>query len=94
MANNPASELIKFGQSVWYDNISREILQNGELARYIAEWGVRGLTSNPSIFDKAIGDSDIYDAQIAELSKTLNSPDEIYEELAVADIAEAAEVAC
>lgn len=89
---NPAQELIKFGQSIWYDNISRDILKNGELKRLIAEWGIRGITSNPSIFEKAIASSSLYDSQIAELSKTTNSSDEIFERLALQDIAEAADI--
>lgn len=89
---NPAQELIKLGQSIWYDNISRDILKNGELKRLIAEWGVRGITSNPSIFEKAITSSSLYDLQIAQLSKTIKSADQIFEELALEDIAEAADI--
>lgn len=89
---NPAQELIKFGQSIWYDNISRDILKNGELKRLIAEWGVRGITSNPSIFEKAIASSSLYDSQIAELAKTISSTDIIFEKLALEDIAEAADI--
>lgn len=89
---NPAQELVKFGQSVWYDNISRDLLEKGELKRFIQEWGVRGLTSNPTIFDKAISNSSIYDAQIAQLREKKLSPDQVFEELALVDIAQAADL--
>ena len=90
--SNPAEKLHSFGQSVWYDNISREILRNGELKRLIAEWGVRGLTSNPTIFDNAISKGSFYDEQIAELKAKNLSTDQVFEELAIADIAEAADL--
>ncbi len=67
MSKNAAQQLIDFGQSLWYDNISRELLDNGEIQRMIDEWGVRGMTSNPTIFDNAISKSDIYDSQISAL---------------------------
>lgn len=89
--SNPAQQLIKFGQSVWYDNISRELLDSGELKKMIAEWGVRGLTSNPTIFDNAISKSNTYDAQIQQL-KGLGSPDKIFEELALKDLQDAADL--
>ena len=89
---NPAQQLIKFGQSLWYDNISRDIIDNGELKRMIAEWGVRGLTSNPTIFDQAISKSALYDGIIGEGKKKGLSPDKIFEELSAADIAAAADL--
>ena len=92
MAGNPAQDLIKFGQSVWYDNISREMLEKGELKRLIAEWGVRGLTSNPTIFDKAISSGSSYDSQINELKPKKLTPDAVFEELALKDIAAAADL--
>src|SRR3546814_17903085 len=54
------------GQSLWLDNITREILDDGTLQRYIDEYGIPGLTSNPTIFDQEIGDSSAYDAGIRE----------------------------
>src|SRR3546814_11757494 len=54
------------GQSLWLDNITREILDDGTLQRYIDEYGITGLTSNPTIFDHAISDSSAYDAGIRE----------------------------
>ena len=61
---NPLRELNEYGQSVWLDFVSRELLQSGGLARLIADDGVRGVTSNPSIFEKAIGHGDDYDELI------------------------------
>lgn len=89
---NPAQELIKLGQSIWYDNISRELVTSGELKRLVSEWGVRGLTSNPTIFDKAISSGTMYDSQISELAKKNLGPDKAFEEIAVQDIAAAADV--
>ena len=89
---NSAQKLITHGQSLWYDNISRDIIDNGELKRMIAEWGVRGLTSNPTIFDQAISKSSLYDGVIAEGKKRGSTPDKIFEEIAVADIAAAADL--
>jgi len=89
---NPAQELVKYGQSVWYDNISRDLLETGELKKLIQEWGVRGLTSNPTIFDKAVSSSNIYDGQIAQLRSKKLSPDQVFEELALVDIGQAADL--
>ena len=61
---NPLLEIQKFGQSAWLDYIHRDDLENGDLQRRIDEEGVLGVTSNPSIFQKAIGDSDTYDDAI------------------------------
>jgi transaldolase len=83
---NPLIELHAYGQSFWYDNIRRQFLQDGTLQRLIAEDGLRGMTSNPSIFEKAIGHSDDYDAQIRELVAQGADVDAIYEALALADI--------
>ena len=92
MADNPATQLINFGQSVWYDNISREILNNGELKSYIENWGVRGLTSNPTIFDNAISSTDQYDISLKQLSPSDKTPEAAFEALAVEDIADAADL--
>ena len=92
MAMNPAQQLFKCGTSVWYDNISRELLQNGELKRMIEEWGVRGLTSNPTIFENALKNSNIYDSSIATLKASNPSAEQVFEELAIQDIAEAADL--
>ena len=89
---NSAQKLHELGQSVWYDNISRDLLQNGELARMICEWGVRGLTSNPTIFDQAISKSSVYDQTISILKTKHQTPDSVFEELALEDIAAAADL--
>ncbi len=89
---NPAQKLINFGQSVWYDNISREIIKNGELARLIREWGVRGITSNPTIFDQAISKGTAYNEQIASLKNKNLSIDEMFIQIALQDISEAADM--
>ncbi len=91
MSKNAAQQLIDYGQSLWYDNISREILGNGEITRMIAEWGVRGMTSNPTIFDQAISGGSSYDPQIAELKAKGLSPEQAFEEIAVQDIGAAAD---
>ncbi len=69
---NPLKKLQQRGQSIWLDNIRRQLLTSGELARYISDLAVTGLTSNPSIFEKAIGGSDDYDQAIASWQKILH----------------------
>lgn len=83
---NPLVELHAFGQSFWYDNIRRKFLDEGVLKKLIEDDGLRGLTSNPSIFQKAIGDSDDYDHQIKSLVAEGANTTEIYEALVLADI--------
>ena len=85
------------GQSLWLDNITRTMLGDGTLEGYIEELSVTGLTSNPSIFDKAISDGDTYNEQIAEVSAAAeagegvgaNSDEKVFFELAVADLQDA-----
>ncbi|MCS6843819.1 MAG: transaldolase [Caldilineales bacterium] len=91
---NPLLELQKYGQSIWYDNIERRLLTGGGLARMIAEDGVTGLTSNPTIFEKAIGGSRDYDEAIAALAAQGRSVEHIYEALAIEDIRQAADLLC
>jgi transaldolase len=90
---NPLRELERFGQSVWYDSLRRGILASGELARYVAEDGLKGLTTNPAIYEKAIGSSGDYDAELARL---LTDGDldakAVYETLAIHDIQAAADL--
>ncbi|MDB5350221.1 MAG: glucose-6-phosphate isomerase [Planctomycetota bacterium] len=86
---SPIAELQALGQSVWLDNISREILNNGELKRLIAEDGLQGVTSNPTIFDKAISQSADYDDAIKTAVTAGGDADAIYQALTVADIQEA-----
>jgi len=83
---NPVQRLAELGQSVWYDNISRAVLEDGSLARLIADGEVHGVTSNPSIFEKAIGGGSGYDADIRRLKAEGKGADQIYEALAIGDI--------
>jgi transaldolase/glucose-6-phosphate isomerase len=90
--SNPLKELHRFGVSVWYDNVSRELINSGELKRLIDEDGLRGLTSNPTIFEKAIGSSNAYDEAIGRAAKEGKTPSEIFETIAVEDIRAAADL--
>ena len=74
------------GQSIWYDNIERKLLENGELAAMIERGEIRGVTSNPSIFHNAIAKSSDYDEALVPLAKKGASKEEIYENLAINDI--------
>ena len=84
-------ELHKLGQSIWYDNIQRSMFASGKLEELIAS-GVMGMTSNPSIFEKSITGSDDYDGSIHKLSSAGLDLDSIYEQLVLADIADAADI--
>src|SRR5947208_9302352 len=89
---NPLAELAKVGQSVWYDQMERRLVSSGELQRMIDEDDLRGLTSNPTIFEKAISGSNDYDAQLRGLAAQNKSKEEIYDELTIDDISHAADV--
>src|SRR5947207_12444965 len=89
---NPLAELAKVGQSVWYDQMERRLVTSGELQRMIDEDDLRGLTSNPTIFEKAISGSNDYDAQLRGLAAQNKSKEEIYDELTIEDIGNAADV--
>jgi transaldolase/glucose-6-phosphate isomerase len=89
---NPVRALQSFGQSLWLDYIRRDLITSGELARLIREDGLRGLTSNPAIFEKAITGSSDYADALKDLSGQSLSPKAIYERLAVRDIQEAADL--
>ncbi|HOA23911.1 MAG TPA: transaldolase [Aggregatilineales bacterium] len=91
MANKLIRLYEEFGQSMWYDNISRAELDAGEI-QSLVDSGIRGLTSNPSIFQKAITSGTAYDAQFAELVQQGLGPVEIYEAMAVEDIRRAADI--
>ena len=80
------------GQSLWVDNITRTMLDDGTLERYIDEFSVTGLTSNPTIFDKAIGGGSAYDDQVAELTERGLEDEELFFELAITDLRRAAEL--
>ncbi|MCA9936355.1 MAG: transaldolase, partial [Anaerolineales bacterium] len=84
-------ELFQLGQSIWYDNISRDVLDSGEMQRLI-DSGIVGVTSNPSIFKAAIAGSTHYDDAIRQLAAEGRDVDAIYETLALADIGRAADL--
>jgi transaldolase len=89
---NPLIDLHKnAGQSIWLDFITRSFMAEGKLQKLISEDGLRGVTSNPTIFQKALGGSE-YDEQINQLVRTEKSTDEIFEELAIADIQRACDL--
>ncbi len=92
MNDNPLVEVQQYGQSIWLDFLHRRILESGELKRMIEQDGIRGVTSNPAIFQKAIGDSADYDEEIHKLARAGKSTDEIYRTLVVEDIRRAADL--
>jgi transaldolase len=89
--DNPLVRLQTLGQSIWLDFISRGLIEGGELRRLIDEDGLRGVTSNPSIFEKAITGSRDYDEEIRRLARRDWSAERIYQALTVADIQQAAD---
>src|SRR5256884_7385268 len=89
---NATRTLHELGQSLWVDNITREMLANGTLERYIDDFSVTGLTSNPTIFDHAIKNSAAYDDAIRGLLKQRKSSEELFFELALDDITRAADL--
>jgi transaldolase len=89
---NPTRRLHDLGQSLWLDSISRPLLTSGTLARYIAELSVTGLTSNPALFEHAIGAGDAYDASIRVLSAAGLSGEDLCFELALEDLTQAADL--
>jgi transaldolase len=92
MPSNPLAQLSKLGQSPWYDQMTRSLVTQGTLKKMIDEDGLRGLTSNPTIFEKAISGSKDYEEALRELSVRGAGVDEIYDALVVGDIASAADV--
>src|SRR5271168_3844529 len=92
-ATNPLKALLSYGQSTWLDYIRRDLITSGKLKQMIADDGLRGMTSNPSIFEKAIGESSLYD----DMLKSLASRDDLdttarFEQIAIRDIQSAADV--
>ena len=90
--NANTKKLHDLGQSVWVDNISREMLIRGVLVRYIADWSVTGLTSNPTIFEHAIADGSFYDEAIARLARRGEGAEELFFALALEDLTTAADL--
>jgi transaldolase len=91
-AVNHVLEIKDFGQSIWMDNLSRDIIQSGELVDWIENQGVRGVTSNPAIFEKAIAGNAIYDADIEAGIRAKKSVLEIYESLTFDDVRNACDI--
>lgn len=90
---NPTTQALnQLGQSLWLDNITRRLLDDGTLATYIADLSVTGLTSNPTIFEHAIGRGNDYDTAITELARDRHSTEEIFFALAIDDLRRAADL--
>jgi transaldolase len=91
-AVNHVLEIKDFGQSIWMDNLSRDLIQSGELIDWIENQGVRGVTSNPAIFEKAIAGNAVYDADIEAGIQAKKSVLEIYESLTFDDVRNACDI--
>ena len=92
-ATNPLKALLSYGQSLWLDYIRRDLLTSGKLKKMIEDDGLRGMTSNPSIFEKAIADSSLYDDMLQSFaSRGDMSATDRYEEIAIRDIQGAADI--
>lgn len=89
---NPLNKILQHGQSIWLDLLDREIMESGKLQSLIDDDDLRGLTSNPSIFEKAISGSSDYDDDIAKLSKTADNNPAIFFDMAIKDIQQAADI--
>lgn len=83
---NPLIEINSYGQSVWMDNLNRSLIKSGELKQQIEDYGLKGITSNPTIFEKAIANNQVYDADIEAAIKAGKPVSEIYESLIFKDI--------
>ena len=92
MTDSRLKRLLEIGQSPWLDFIQRGLLESGEVARMIEQWGVSGMTSNPVIFNKAIAETHDYDADIARLAAGGRNAVQIYESLAFDDVRRAADL--
>jgi transaldolase len=86
------TRLRELGQSLWLDNITRDLLDSGTLRRYIDEWSISGITSNPTIFDEAIRGSAAYDAAIRGSADRAESDEALFTELALDDLRHAADL--
>ena len=89
---NPVIALVAEGQSIWFDYITRDLVRSGELKRMIEADGIRGMTSNPSIFQKALASGNSYDEQVKTLAAASGNAEAIFEGLAVKDIQDACDV--
>lgn len=88
---NPLQKLAEYGQAIWLDDIHRDLMTSGQLKLLIEKDGLRGMTSNPSIFNKAIADTSNYDAELQASSRQGKSASEVFEALAIKDVQMAAE---
>ncbi|MCG6550960.1 MAG: transaldolase [Candidatus Magnetominusculus sp. LBB02] len=91
MKKNPLKQILTFGQSIWLDYIRRDLIVSGGLRRLIEDDGLRGMTSNPAIFEKAIADSRDYDEDIRAMALTGKGAEAIYETLSQSDVESAAD---
>ena len=94
MATNHLREITAQGQAIWLDNVSRALVEDGQLRSLISEDGLTGVTSNPTIFQKAIGGSDRYESDLAEAAARTSDPEELFLEVALQDIRAGAELLC
>src|SRR5579864_5939186 len=92
MSESNLAKLSGLGQSVWIDSLSREMLESGQLARLMADDAVTGVTSNPTIFQKALAEGARYDAQLEELLGSEDDPTEIFFQLAAQDVSNACDL--
>src|ERR1039458_9205921 len=91
MKDNPLKKLETLGQSIWLDYIRRDLIASGELRRMIEEDGLRGMTSNPAIFEKAIAEIHDYDGEIRAMALAGKDAGAIYETLSQGDVQSAAD---
>ena len=89
---NTWKQIEQYGQSLWYDNLSRSFISGGKIARMIDELGLKGITSNPSIFEKSITSSDEYDEDIESCVREGMSTNDVYDKLTTDDVRNAADV--
>ncbi|MGY4282892.1 transaldolase [Bradyrhizobium sp. LM2.7] len=89
---NRTVELLTQGQSCWMDDLTRRMIRSGDLTRRVAEEGLRGITSNPAIFEKAVAEGADHDQDIAHAAAAGRSPAGIYEELISADVRDACDI--
>ena len=92
MAKSRLHELVEHGQSIWYDTLSRDLVHSGELKRMMDEDAVTGVTSNPTIFQKALSSGDSYDEDMKKLLTETDDPEQIFFSLALQDIRDACDV--
>ncbi len=92
MSTNPLVRLGELAQSPWYDFITRDLLASGKLQRLIEDDGLKGMTTNPTIFEKAVAESNLYDEDVRRLAAERKTPAQIFEAIAVADVRRACDI--